>query len=445
MAALVGVVALIASSGSSTHRVQFIVPQATGLIGGNDIRMAGVRVGQVGSVTVTPDYRAKVTLDINDSVWPLPVNTVFRLRTGGTIHYTDRYVEIDRGNSPKTIAAGATLPASHFVNAIEYDTVFNAFSQRTRQDFGSLLSHGGLVAPGVERTLPGALVNGPAAAAASQVLLGQLGDDPRALDTLMRSSAAVAGAVARSNPGFGQLVSSTGSTFASVASAAQQLDSTLSQAPSTLIDARATAAQADTTLTLARDLTARLAGGVDRLRAIAPPLAHLLGTVVNVAPNLRATLATLHGAAPQLDGLLNRARTPLMGRVQSIGNQATTQLQCIRPYSPEIGGLSVDWASLWGSAADAQGKVFRAQVGVVPFPNEMTATSGQIAKLMPPGAFQIAFPRPPGELVRQSWYQPQCGITASAVNPAADPEGIGYTDTGKSLITFTTPPAKVGG
>jgi phospholipid/cholesterol/gamma-HCH transport system substrate-binding protein len=225
----------------------------------------------------------------------------------------------------------------------------------------------------------------------------------------VQSAAGVADAAAAADPGLGTLIDNSRATFHAVAQRAGDLRATLDQMPPTLEAARRSLAAADTTLRTAQQLSGRLEPGITQVRALARPLASLLQTVGRVAPVGTDALRTLGGAAPSLNGLLDRARTPVMPTVEGIGRQAAKQLDCIRPYSPEIGGLFVHWAGFFG-IGDGKSKITRAQAGTVPYNNETTANSGQLKQVLG-DSFGMAFPRPPGELAGQSWFQPQCGIT----------------------------------
>ena len=243
-------------------------------------------------------------------------------------------------------------------------------------------------------------------------------------------------AIADADPGLGELIGGAENTFSAVASRSEDLQSALSQAPGTLSAARTTAGHVDTTLRNARALTDRLEPGVARLQRLSSPLNHLLRTITRVGPDARSTLATLGNATPELDHLLDRARDPLMGQVESISEQAAPQVGCIRPYSPELAGTAGTWAAFWGTG-DKKDKFFRAQVGFHPTMNETPVDVATYQRLLPKGSLDFAFPRPPGEIVDQPWFQPQCGITEDALDPSKDPEAQAIDPMSKKLIDFS--------
>lgn len=416
------------------HRLKFTVGNATGLIRGFDVRLSGEPVGNVAKVELREDYKVDVEVELDEVAWPLPTDTTFRLRQGGTIKFSDRYIEIVRGRATSTFPDGGVVPAARFVNPVEFDDVLNAFPKDTRTDLETLLENGAGAAPGVQRELGRALRNGADAATATSAVVRQLADDSRALDVLVRSAAGVSEAAAAANPGLSELVDTAARTFTAVATRSADLGRTLEQAPATLRAARATAGRVDVTLETARRVTDALAPAVAPLRSVSTPLRSTLRTVKDIGPDATRTLRTLDRAAPRLTTLSDKVTKPLLPSVEKIGEQAAVQVGCLRPFSPEIGGLAVNWATLWGAAGDSMDKIFRAQVGLVPYPNETTVSSGTVSKLLPAGALRMAFPRPPGQLVNKPWFQPQCGITEDALDISKDPEATGFDPMSKKIV-----------
>ena len=65
----VGVGMLIAASGggdSGAYKVRAVFDNASFLIAGEDVKIAGVKVGQIASLDVTKDKKAAIVLDITD-------------------------------------------------------------------------------------------------------------------------------------------------------------------------------------------------------------------------------------------------------------------------------------------------------------------------------------------------------------------------------------------
>jgi hypothetical protein len=70
--------------------------------------------------------------------------------------------------------------------------------------------------------------------------------------------------------------------------------------------------------------------------------------------------------------------------------------------------------------------------------NSVPYTAGEAKKLFP--GLEYGFPRPPGELAGQSWFQPQCGVGPDTVDPSKDRESARFLANQKSA-----PLVSVGG
>jgi phospholipid/cholesterol/gamma-HCH transport system substrate-binding protein len=391
------------------------------------IRAAGQQVGEVHSISAIDGGRAvKLGLDIDNSAWPLPRGTTMTLRWGGTISYDDRYIALVRGPAGgPPMGTNGVFPARSFSVPGELDQLLATFTRPVRHDVQTFLDEGGVTLHTASPDLRRALEAAPAALNQTSPVLQDVDSSEKALDTLLRSTDEVVNAAQSANPGVAKLITGAATTFGAVASKAQQVRQSLAKAPATFTHARDTLAHANGTLTAAANVTDRLAPGVDQVRKIAAPLNSALHTVVKVGPDATATLATARKAAPDLNPLLDRV-TNLMPEIGSIGGQATTELNCIRPYTPDIVGFTTDWGDFI-SATDGKDHYFRAQVqSLVPAPeNANTENSGQMAKTFP--WIKYAFPSPPGWASGTPWFQPQCGEGPETIDPQKDPEAKTYS------------------
>jgi virulence factor Mce-like protein len=422
--ATVAVVVLAGGSSSPGHRVSFEVAEAADLMPGLKVRAAGQQVGEIASLsTVDGGRAARVELKLwSDKVWPLPRDTRLRLRFGGTIAYSQRYVALDRGTATGApIPDGGSIPSSNVDVPVEFDELFGTFGPRTRHNLRATVDAAGRTLRPSAASIRNALPPGADLVEEARGAVSDLGaDGGSVLATLVRSSDRVVTAARRARPGISPLLQDASTTFAALGGRASDLRQMLAELPATLTAARVTLRRADGTLEAATQVTSQLRPGVERLVDITPPLNHALGTLTAVAPDARATLATARRAAPDLTGLLDRA-TALMPDVTSIGEQAAPQLRCVRPYAPEIAG----WASTWSgflALGDGKDKYARLFNSVYPFPNDTPFGIPTAAKLVPGAFASYAFPRPPGANVGQPWFQPACGITSAGLDPAKNPE-----------------------
>lgn len=108
---------------SRTYKADFT--DVTGLVKGDDIRISGVKVGSVKSVTVLGADHARVEFDVADS------STVTKSSTA-TIRYRNlvgqRYIAISQGvGDTARLREGATIPRDRTTPALDLTELFNGF------------------------------------------------------------------------------------------------------------------------------------------------------------------------------------------------------------------------------------------------------------------------------------------------------------------------------
>lgn len=110
----------------STESYQAKFTDASGLVPGSDVRIAGVRVGEVSAVKVVDRSVAEVSFDV-DQDRRLPTGARFAIKFQNLVG--QRYLEIQRGNSPMNsyLQPGATVPVSQTQPPLNLTTVFNGF------------------------------------------------------------------------------------------------------------------------------------------------------------------------------------------------------------------------------------------------------------------------------------------------------------------------------
>ena len=128
---------------------------------GNEVRIGGIRVGQIKSVEPEnvndapcpndPTRQctgqvAKVNMELNQDLEPLPEDSTLVVRAKSALGL--KYLEIDRGNSSQGFEPGSTMPLSAArPEPVEIDQVFNMFDAPTRTAIQSnLLEFGNALA-----------------------------------------------------------------------------------------------------------------------------------------------------------------------------------------------------------------------------------------------------------------------------------------------------------
>jgi virulence factor Mce-like protein len=118
-----------------TYNLKVTLPEASGLQPANQVRIAGTRIGIVGSLSPHENPRTgRVTvtadLKLEKSVEPLPANTRAIVQSVSAIGL--KYLELEKGDSHQTLKAGATIPIDQTREPVEIDELFNMFDKKTR-------------------------------------------------------------------------------------------------------------------------------------------------------------------------------------------------------------------------------------------------------------------------------------------------------------------------
>jgi phospholipid/cholesterol/gamma-HCH transport system substrate-binding protein len=137
-----------------TYQISAEVPNANTLVPGNDVRIGGIRVGQITDIKPVShedgSVGATVDMELNQDLEPLPEDTNVVVRSRSALGL--KYLELRRGTSGQGFPAGSTLPRSAAQpEPVEIDEVFNMFDEPTRDavqanllEFGNALAGRGV-------------------------------------------------------------------------------------------------------------------------------------------------------------------------------------------------------------------------------------------------------------------------------------------------------------
>jgi phospholipid/cholesterol/gamma-HCH transport system substrate-binding protein len=145
-------VAIVVLSGGSTYKVYAIFQNASQIVAGDQVTVAGTPIGSVGSIKLTPQGQAQLELDINNASYePLRVGTVATIRNPSLTSIANRYVDLRLpSGSPPKIASGGQITAQYTNSAVDLDELLNTLDPKTRQGIqqviqGSALQYCGAV------------------------------------------------------------------------------------------------------------------------------------------------------------------------------------------------------------------------------------------------------------------------------------------------------------
>jgi phospholipid/cholesterol/gamma-HCH transport system substrate-binding protein len=355
---------MAADQNPSTAIVVAKFADASPLLVGNDVKLLGVKVGSITSMSVDADGQADVGMELDAAALPLHTDAKALVRPVSLLG--ERYLELDRGsdNAP-VLPRGAVIPSSQTGQNTDLDQVLNTVDDPTGQSLAALVTVLG----------EGAQGNGANIADTIKALAPAMTDTQGLADVLNQQNALVNGLVDKLGPVATALADDKGKTLDGLVSSTQQilnttaanqqaLDSTLAALPATVQTARDTLAQ----------LTGTVASTVPTLQAIKP----VTGSLTQISAELQqfagAAQPALAGANPVLEkaqSLLDEAR-PVVETLSKSGPDTKALASSLKPIAGEltdnIDGVFAfikNWA-LATNGADGLSHYFRAGLVVTP-------------------------------------------------------------------------------
>ncbi|MCW3014555.1 MAG: Mammalian cell entry related domain protein [Solirubrobacterales bacterium] len=304
---------------ASQHEVRATFVTAQQVRKGTEVRLDGVKVGQVKRVGLQAGGRAStVTMDVDDSAGPLYRNARAGLRwktvLGGSF-----YVQLQRGTPGGGPLPATGIPVEQTFRQVELDDITSVLRGGARAGLQRLPKE--LATALRDPRVPARLLDtvgdvAPDLAGGLRPLRGTHVDQD--LQQLISNTAKTVAIISRPRGGLRQIVDGVGVTLRTTAARDADISSTLTTAPAAMRNSRATLARLTSTLELADPL----------LKKLHRPAAE-------VGP----TLADLHPTVTSADRLLTRA-TPLLRSLRpaarSLAGAAVRGLPLVDQLSPSL-------------------------------------------------------------------------------------------------------------
>ena len=142
-------------SGGSTYKVYADFQDASQIVSGDQVTVAGNPIGTVGGITLTPNGQARLELDIaNSGYQPLREGTIATVRNPSLTSIANRYVDLRLPpGSPPKINSGGTIPAQNTNSAVDLDEVFNTLDPPTRKALQNVIQGSAILYCGTIRSV----------------------------------------------------------------------------------------------------------------------------------------------------------------------------------------------------------------------------------------------------------------------------------------------------
>ena len=369
-------VALILLTGGSSYQVKAVFENASQIVTGDQVEVAGNSIGTVSNIALTPNGRAALTLTINNSQYtPLHRGTQAIIRQPGLSSIAARYVDLDLGSATgAAIPSGGTIDETQTQSEVDLDQLFNTLNAQTRKGLqnvfqGSAASYAGR---GQQAQLGWEYLN-PQIATAS-MLFHELNRDTSKFTRFIVNSSNLVTTLAQRQSDLSGLVSHLSTTFTALANQQTALGQSIQRLPPFM-------RLADTTFVNLRNSLVDLTSLINATKSVANPmpgyprgklyalLQQLEPLAVQAVPTIRNLANVISRPGPNNDLIeLNRLAVPLAQAAcgnqpggqplscnstlytdgaQRLGafpvsaqalNQAVPELAVARPYAPDLTG-----------------------------------------------------------------------------------------------------------
>jgi virulence factor Mce-like protein len=360
-----------------TYNLSVTVPDAAGLVRGNEVRVGGLRVGIVRTIQPvagpTGHPVARLRLQLDKKVQPIRADTTLIVRPRSPLGL--KYLELTPGKRGKPLAPNATLPLSAAMTPVELTDVLNSLDAPARSHLRGVLRELGDGFAGRGADFNAAIAASPELTKRARSVMASLAAPSTDLTGLMRAADRTLGELEPVAPQLARLITNGADTADAFDRARPELGQVVEQLPATeasgtraLRVARPVLADADGLLRDLHDGAPYIVPAASRLHAALqrgiPALRHTTGLAGRLEETLRAV------------GKLSRdpATRPVLERLRAALVAATPTLDFLAPLQTKC-----NYVSLWLrnvnstiSEGDNTGTWFRTLV--IGATNEFTAS-----------------------------------------------------------------------
>src|SRR5919197_5748056 len=144
-------VALVGAAGGNaskqSYRVDAIFDRTAALIPGQQVKVAGAPVGSVKDITLTPQRKARVEMEVQEGFAPFRTDAHCIIRAEALIG--EKFVQCDPGTPRAPALTGhdgqvPTVPLDHNTTPVEIDTILATFRRPYRERLRILLNEFGI-------------------------------------------------------------------------------------------------------------------------------------------------------------------------------------------------------------------------------------------------------------------------------------------------------------
>ncbi len=378
----VALVVVLVKGGGPAYKVKLRTENASQLVKGDLVQVAGTSVGKVSTIKLTEDNQAVIGISVNEDYAPLRQGTRAVIRQASLSGIANRYIDLQQGPmNAKAIPNGATLPTETTESAVDLDQLFNTFDPKTRKATKAVIKGLADATDGKTQEANEATKYFNPVLSASARLFGELDRNDDVLQRFIVKSAQlvtdvddkredVAGIVSN----FGRVSTALASRDTELASSIRQLPGFLRKSNTTFVNLRATLDDLDPLVSASRPV----------VRDLRPLLADLRPFARNARPTFRDLSRTIRrpGSGNDLVELLRAQPAVARATTQKVRangalrpstftsltdslTDGAPELAFFRPYAADLTGWFDDFST--SGVYDANGAFSRAGLALSAF------------------------------------------------------------------------------
>jgi len=343
---------------------------------GQEVRIAGVSVGDIRSAEVSTDGTAILKLRV-DRAYPVYDNAKVVLRPKSPLN--DMYVELNPGGPPgKRISDGGVLPLANSVTPVQVDEVLGHLDANAQAAITSLLAESDAALANAPSDLPDGLKASQAVLADLRPVMTLLDARRQKLATLVTALSEISSAIGSNDERITRLATSLQKTLGTVAERSGSLDASLAQLPAFTAELNR-ASQSVSSLVGQLDPTLKdIRSASDELP---PALSRFNDSVNQLDSFVRAARPVLAHAKPVLADLrpavsnLNR----VAGDLRPITSDLSPLTAGLLPYLDDLSAFVYNTNSV-ASLRDANRGILRGQFAISPESVPLGVTSATVKR-----------------------------------------------------------------
>ena len=292
LGAAVLVIALVLLGGGDTYKVNAQFENASQLVKGNEVKVAGVGVGTIKNITLGDDGTALVEMEVSDEYAPIHEGTVATIRSQSLSGIANRFVQLQMPEGDQegpAIRDGGTLPLSSTVSEVDLDQLFNTLDDETVEHFQQVIKGFARANEDIgPKTNRGFRYLNPFLSTSRNVF-AELTFDERRFERLIVDTAALSGAIAERAPDLEQFVTNTNQMMGAIAAENQNLADAIGELPNfmrtfntTSVNLRATLDDVDPLVEASKPVAEKLLPFTRQLRGFATDAVPAINDLKNI-------------------------------------------------------------------------------------------------------------------------------------------------------------------